>query len=295
MFPRNRAANLHAVRQLVEHDVLHVRIVLHDEPDIVEVVFQYTVLIALQTFLPLVIDRFRKVFFCLTQSLVCRHDLDLILPHGKIAHGAEGCLIIQITELVDADDIEGITEFQICRVFRMVGIDKLFILDLHARNAAGSDEMPAAFALGRLVYAGKKGFKSTGDRKEYPVEDPDCAFFFKRILHLLLRDLIRLALTRGCGKPRRIRPFRVRRQDRIRVEPFLFHFFEDKYAVLRRRRPVHQLIRPIGAFIEKVNAQHLRQIPGYCHELLRGDIPQQREYQSYARIRLRTGMRGVKA
>ena len=169
---------------------------------------------------------------------------------------------------MDADDIEGITEFQICRVFRMVGIDKLFILDLHARNAVGCDEVPAAFALGRLVYAGKEGFKSTSDGKEYPVEDSDRAFFFKRILHLLLRNLIRLALTGGCGKPRRIRPFRVRRQDCIRVEPFLFHFLEDEYAVLRRGRPVHQLIRLIGAFIEKVDAQHLRQIPGYCHELL---------------------------
>ena len=52
---------------------------------------------------------------------------------------------------MDADDVKGVAEFEVCRVFRMVAVDELVVLDLHAGNAAGLDQMPAVRIVGRLI------------------------------------------------------------------------------------------------------------------------------------------------
>jgi DNA polymerase III subunit gamma/tau len=123
----------------------------------------------------------------------------------------------------------------------------------------------------------------------------DSTFLFKRILHLLLRDLICFALTGRGRELCRISPFRVRRQDIIGIEPCLVHFLELKSTVLRTGRPVHKLIWLIGTLIEIINAQHLSDIPGDRHELLRCHIPCHRNKNTRSGVLRSTGMRSIQA
>ena len=136
----------------------------------------------------------------------------------------------------------------------MVRVHKHILLDLDTRHAVCGDEMPAVLVISRLIYIRQEFRQGFADREKSSVEQTDSTFLFQRILHLLLRDLIRLALLGRGRELCRISPFWVCRQDIIGIKPRLVHFLELKSTVLRTGRPVHKLIRLIGTFIKIINA-----------------------------------------
>ena len=173
---------------------------------------------------------------------------------------------------MDADDVKCVAELEVRGILGVVAVNESVLLDLHAGDAARLDQMPAVRIVGRLIDFGEERLQRLRHREEDPVEQTDHAVLRQRILHLLLCDRVRLALAGGGRKPCGIRPFRVCRQDGVRVKPFFICFLIYEHSVLRRGRPVHQLIRLIAALVKKVDAERLRHITGNRHELLGGDV-----------------------
>lgn len=75
-----------------------------------------------------------------------------------------------------------------------MAVYELIVLDLDTGHAGRLDQMIAVRLINRLIYIRKKSVQSLGNRIKCPVEQTDHTFLFKRILHLLLRDSICLAL-----------------------------------------------------------------------------------------------------
>ena len=96
---------------------------------------------------------------------------------------------------MNPDNIKGVAELEVSRVLRMVAVHELVILDLDTGHAAGSDQVIAVLLVRRLIYIGKERIESPRNREEDPVEQTDRALFRERVLDLLLRDLICLALA----------------------------------------------------------------------------------------------------
>ena len=226
-------------------------------------------------------------------SLACRQHLHLVLLHGKLAHGLIGGFVVQIPEAMDADDVKGVAHLQVRRVFGMVAVNKLILLDLYASHTGGCNQMPAALVIGRLIHIREKCLQRLADRIIGTVEQTHDTFLGQRVLHLLLCSGIRLALPGGGWKPCGICPFRMFTEYCIWVKPRSVRLLIHEGTVGRRGRPVHQLIRLIGAFVKIVNTQHLSKIAGDRHKFLRGHIPGQREHQPDTWIFFRAAVGGV--
>ena len=153
--------------------------------------------------------------------------------------------------------------------------------------------MPAVRIVGLLIDIGKERLQCLRHREEDPVEQTNYAVLRQGILHLLLRDRVCLALAGGGRKLRGVSPFRVRRQDVVRVKPLLIRFLVYKHSVLWCGRPVHKLIWLIAALVEVIDAERLRHITGYRHELLGGDVAGHGENDADSRRILRAAVGGV--
>ena len=86
----------------------------------------------------------------------------------------------------------------------------------------------------------------------------------------------------------------MRRQDVIRVKPCTAHLFIDELTVGRRTRPVHELVRLVGAFVKIIHAKPLRKIPRHRHIFFWGHVPCQREHKAYPRFFRRMAVGAVK-
>ena len=285
MLPRHSPLDFHAIEQLIEHDILQHGIVLQDQRDVVKVVLQHSrARLVLQLFPPCVAVGIGEIHACLGKTFVGGKNLDLVLLHCKFTHRLVGCFVVLVSETMHAHDIKGIAQLQISGVFCVVTVNKLVFLDLHACHAGGLLEMPAILVIGRLVYIRKEFLQGSGHGIIHAVEQANDAFLRQRVLHLLLSHSIGLAFPGGCGKPSWIIPLRMSREHIIRIEPFAVCFLVHEHTVLRRGRPVHQLIRLIGALVKVVNAKHLGNIAGNSNEFFWRNIPRQRKYQPDARI-----------
>ena len=247
----------------------------------------------LETLLPVGILASGEIRLGIRHSFACRQQLYLILLHGELAHRLIRRFFVQIAKAVGADDVKGVAQLEVSRVFGVVAVDELVLLDLHARHAGGCDQVPAVLIVGRLIDVGEKRLQRLADGIIGAVEQAHHALFGQRILHLLLCGGIRFALPGRGGQPGGVSPFRVLCEDRIGIEPAAVRLLIHKGAVSRRGRPVHQLIGLVGAFVKIVDAQHLSEIAGHRHKFLRGHIPGQREHQPDTWIFFRAAVGGV--
>ena len=177
----------------VEGNALKLPIVLDDQDNIIQRVFDATFPVKLQAFPPVlpVCEFLSGLPAPLLQGLY----LHAVNRQRKIAHCLEGRFVIKFTEFVDADKVKGIAEFQIGRVFCMVAVGEFSaLLDFHARHAAGLDQVVAVFLVRRLIYILQESVHGKIYREEHPVEQSHHALFFKRVLHLLYADGICPAL-----------------------------------------------------------------------------------------------------
>ena len=192
--PGKMTDHLDAPRHLVEGKTCKIRIVGQDQIQVINAVLQKAGPgLIFESLLPVIVAG-SKVRFRLGQALIGSLQLHIVLLHGKLTHRLKGRLLIQIAKLVNPDNIKSIAEFEISRVLRMVAVHELVILDLHTGHAAGSDQVIAVLLVRRLIYIGKERIESPRNREEDPVEQTDRALFRKRVLNLLLRDLVCLAL-----------------------------------------------------------------------------------------------------
>ena len=70
----------------------------------------------------------------------------------------------------------------------------------------------------------------------------------------------------------------------IGIEPFALGGFADELTVCRSSRPIHELARFVGAFIELVDAPIGGEVSGKSHVLIRGDVPCERDDDAAARL-----------
>ena len=68
----------------------------------------------------------------------------------------------------------------------------------------------------------------------------------------------------------------MRREIYIGIEPFALGGFADELTVCGGCRPIHELTRFVGTFIELVDAPIGSEVSGESHIFVRGDIPRQR-------------------
>ena len=129
MLPGNRSLYLHAVRQLVEHDSLKVLVVFQNEPDVMQVIHQHTVLVIFQTRKPLIpIVGIIKIFPRLRHAFLRRKRLYLRQTHYEIRHLFERLLRLFIRELMDPHKVKSVYQLPERRIRRMMRISKSAIL-----------------------------------------------------------------------------------------------------------------------------------------------------------------------
>ncbi len=154
--------------------------------------------------------------------------------------------------------------------------------------------MPTALVIGRLIYIGEENLQCFGDRMIDTVEKTHHTFFGKRVLYLLLRYAVCLTLPGGSRQSCGVSPFRMCGEDFIGVNPTTVRFLVCENAVLRGRRPIHQLIGKIGTLVKIVDTEHMCHITRYGNKLLRCYITGQRADDSCPRIFFRAAVCGVK-
>ena len=295
VLPRHRACDFHAVRQLVEDDVPQKRIVFQYQLNVMQGVFQLqgAGLIYQPRFPAVVVRRIFEIRSGFPQPFLSRLQFYLVQRHGEFPHFLKGSFVIKVTEPVNPDDIKCVTELQVSWVLGMVGIDEFVFLDFHTCHGAGFDQVPALVRRCRFIHIAQKGFKRLLNRVVYPVKQADNAVLRQGILDFLPGGHSRLALPGGSRQPCRISPFRVSGQNIVRIQPRAFRFLIHKGSVCGGGRPVHQLVRQIRTLVEIVNAQHLREIPGYSGKLLRGSVPGHRDDDPNPGLFLRAAVGGV--
>ena len=192
--PGKMTGHLDATRHLVEGKTRKIRIIGQDQIQVINAVLQKAGPgLIFESLLPVIVAG-SKVRFRLGQALIGSLQLHIVLLHGKLAHRLKRCLLIQIAKLVNPDNIKSIAELEVSRVLGMMAVHELVILDLDTGHAAGSDQVIAVLLVRRFIYIGKERIESPRNREEDPVEQTDRALFRKRVLDLLLRDLVCLAL-----------------------------------------------------------------------------------------------------
>ena len=138
VLPGYLALDLHAVQLLVEYDVLEQRVVLEDQRDVMKVVLQHRGAgFVLETLLPVGILAAGEIRLGIRHPFGCRQQLYLILLHGELAHRLVRRLFVQISKAVGADDVKGVAQLEVSRVFGVVAVYKFAaLLDLHTRLTA---------------------------------------------------------------------------------------------------------------------------------------------------------------
>ena len=208
--PRQRSRDLDAPCQLVEGKILEIRVIAENKVQIINAVLQNAGPRLIMQMLHPVIISLRELRFCLRKLFLCRKHPDLFILHGKFAHCRKGSLVILITETVDTDQVESIAQLQICRVLRMMRVNKLTPFDdLDACHTGTLDQMPAVLVVGRLINIGEVFFDCLGNREVNTVKKTDRSFLCQRILNRLRCRRVCPALTRRGRKSCRVFPFRM--------------------------------------------------------------------------------------
>ena len=143
MLPGNGSGNLHAVRQLIEHDVLHALVVLHDEDQIPQRVLHGAVLFQFQVGHPFAVI-FVEHFCRLRYTILDQDAFHLFILQRKLLHGFEGRQfshggirrhpVIQVAVFVQPNQVKCVQELPTHRVRGVMAVRKLAVVNYHARR-----------------------------------------------------------------------------------------------------------------------------------------------------------------
>ena len=305
MIPGNGADHLDVVRQPVEPEIPQRGIVLKDQNQILQGIFQPAGPLEGQAALPaFVLLREIELAGCGRRAAFLQQfHPDVLVRRGELQHGfhrrqlAVGCvsggLLVPVAEQMNPDQVKGVEQLTAGGIGGVVAVKKGIIVVHDGAGGAFPGGVGVAVLIGRgNVHLRQESFDRLADAVA-PAERADDACFRAGILRLFPGSA-GYALPGGSRQLCQVVPFRVRLKDRVRIQPGAFVAFEHELPVGGSGRPVHQLMRHVGAFVDIIDADILREIPGHGVVLLRADVAGQREAQPDAGILRRMAVRGVK-
>ena len=203
------------------------------------------------------------------------------------------CILIEVSELVDPHEVEGIAQLPASRVRRVVTEGEgLTVIDHEARRRR-SGCIGVAVRLRRLcVHLRQELLDRLRDRIG-PAERTDDAPLRERVALLVC---LPLPDARHAGRLRpvaRVSPVRVLVQDVVGWKKRRIEKPEERCDVRAVRWPVHETRRLEGGVVEVVDADLLRDLPRDGLILVRCDLTVQRQDQTETRTRFRVLVRGV--
>ena len=288
--PRQLLQHIDHAGELIEHDALKGGIVAKDTADVGERGLDRSAAIQLQLGLPVFIRG--EIPLRLFSTFLGQRLLHTVILHGELAHGLIGRqlrsgrigsnLVIQITEFVDADEIEGVEQLTTGRVGGVMAVGELAVIKNHTSGGVcGYIVIPARHDAG-LVDIGQEVVDSILDTVG-AAECADHTGFGKRVGLFSSLAMDGLALAGGNRPCAGIAPIGVPGQVYVRVEQRAVLLFKDKLAVGGSRRPVHQAAGFIGGIVKQVDADFLGDHATQRRVLLFADLAGQRDDQAQTR------------
>ena len=283
MLPGDIALDLHTVQKLIEHQRLQVWIVLQNQREVAEGVLYIAELIQLQRLLPVVILEFHR---CLFHAILCEHRFDLIVLQRQVAHGfigrhlANGSIqtdiLVQLTELVQPDDIKGVQQLTAHGIGSVVAVGELPVVDHNTCAAVGGNIVEAPVHGRGCVDVRKEGLNGflNGVSAAKCAND---AWLGQRIGLLGDATAYRFRLPAGHRPGGCVAPISVAGKVHIWVQLGAILGLEKELTVGGGGGPVHQATGLIGRIVKQVNADLFGDHAGHSRILLLGDFTGERD------------------
>ena len=268
MCPRDFTLDLHAVCQLIEYDIFHVGIILHDELDVVEGVLKLCGLFLPHQFCFPVFLLGKVLDSPFLPLLECKGTYLFILG-GKLSHLSE----IAVKEMC-AYEVVCVAQLTVGRIGGMVAVSEFTVINHHTGDARRFRIAPPILVGGRLIHIGEKGLYSFLDGVR-SAERSYNALLAQRVGLSFALPFHRFFFTRRGRQGAAVLPIRMYRQKCVGVEPVALILAADVLPVGRGGRPVHQLIDLEGTEINRIHADLVRKITGNGIVLIGCDIPRQ--------------------
>ena len=301
LLPRQGANHIQGTLELVEHNILKVRVIPDDSGDVCEGGLHFALLVQFQRILPIVIFG-RKLRLSKLLPLPAEGALYLIVLCGKLLHGLKagefrcvGVLIglcVQCAEFMKAHHIEGVEQFPAGGVGGVMAIGKLVLVDHDARLGIGRDVVKASCHGTVLVHIGQELLDCLLHRVG-PAKGAYQPGLGERVSLPLHLSGDHLLLPLGDGPLCSVMPVGVSRQHTVRVEEITVDLTEEKHTVAGCGWPVHESARLIGGIIEQLDSNVFSHLTRYRHILIRCDLTGQRDDETQARLFRCTFMGGI--
>ena len=231
MRPGNFPPDLHAVRQLVEHNPLQVLIILQDQHEVVQVILKFhALLLILKLLLPRVRIRFIKILRCRLPLFLKDPKLHPLIRRGEFGHGVIGFLRVIIREFMNSYCIKSIQQLPAGRIRRVEAVGKLLVNDDNAGGTVCRDIVIPSFHRRRRVNIRQELFDRLPDRVS-TAERPHYACLCQRI-RLLFRRLLHRFRFPGRYRPGgNVPPVIVHSQVSVRIQDVAVHDLIDVLPV----------------------------------------------------------------
>ena len=304
--PRQAALDLDGSGELVEADPLESRMVLEDQDRVGDGGPDGAFFGAAQLCLPVFVV-FRKSFRLEVQhglllGVLCERQararvLCCERCHRLVALGVSAALVlaafIQVAELVDPDQVEGVAELAACRIRRVVRVGEGLAVVDHETGSSGARRVGVAVSLGRLGVDVRQELRDRLRDRVGPAEGADDALLGQRVALLVGLALPDVRHPGGVRPEARVRPVRVLGQDAVGLQEGRVVVLEERLDAGAVARPVHEARRLEGRVVEVVDADLLGDLPGDGLVLVRRDLAVERHDQTVARRGLRVLVRRV--
>ena len=227
MRPGNLSPDLHAVRQLVEHNPFQVLIIFQDQHEVVQVILKFhTLLFILQLLLPGVRIRFVKILRCRLPLFLKDTEFHPLIRHGEFGHGIIGLFRVIIRELMHPHRIKSVQQLPAGRIRRVEAVGKLLVDDDDAGGTVCRDIVIPSFHRRRRVNIRQELFDRLPDRVS-TAERPHRAGLRKRV-RLLFRGLFHRFRFPGRYRPGgNVPPVIVHPQISVRIQDVAVHDLID--------------------------------------------------------------------
>ena len=227
MRPGDFSPDLHAVRQLVEHNPLQVLIIFQDQHEVVQVILKFhALLFILQLLLPRVRIRFVKILRYRLPLFLKDPKLHPLIRRGEFGHGIIGLFRVIIRELMHPHCVKGVQQLPAGRIRRVETVGKLLINDDDTSGTICWDIVIPPFHRRRCVNIRQELFNRFPDRIS-TAERPHRAGLCQRI-RLLFRRLLHRFRFPGRYRPGgNVPPVIVHPQVSVRIQDVAVHDLID--------------------------------------------------------------------
>ena len=227
MRPGNLSPDLHAVRQLVEHNPFQVLIIFQDQHEVVQVILKFhTLLFILQLLLPGVRIRFVKILRCRLPLFLKDPEFYLLIRRSEFSHGVIGLFRVVIRELMNSYCIKSVQQLPAGRIRRVEAVGKLLVNDDDAGGTVCRDIVIPSFHRRRRVNIRQELFDRLPDRVS-TAERPHRADLCKRVRLLFCGLFHRLRFPGRYRPGGNVPPVIIHPQVSIRIQDVAVHDLID--------------------------------------------------------------------